>query len=118
MYIVSNTTEFVLWIESEMRKRGMNQSDVARAGNVTRSAINKVLTRSQKPGPAVCAAFAKAFDLPPEEVLRRAGLIPSAPAGHAVFEERARYLFNNLPEPDQQEVIEYMQYRLQKARQK
>jgi len=109
--------EFVEWVQHLLDVRGLKQADIARNQNITTAAVSKMMNRQARPGFEMCAAIAATFNLPLEEVYRQAGLLPQkTPAG--VLEERATYLFNQLPREDQQEVLDYLDYRLQKHQQR
>lgn len=71
--------EFKEWIEQEMQKRSWRQIDLARAGGIDPVTLNRILSMERKAGPDSCQAIARALGLPPEEVFRRAGLLPKLP---------------------------------------
>ena len=109
--------EFVEWVQNLLDTHGLKQADIARNQNITTAAVSKMMNRQARPGFEMCAAIAATFNLPLEEVYRQAGLLPPKPSA-GVLEERATYLFSQLPEEDQQEVIDYLDYRLQKHQQR
>ena len=109
--------EFVEWVQNQLDARGLKQADIARNQNITTAAVSKMMNRQARPGFEMCAAIAATFNLPLEEVYRRAGLLPLKPVA-GILEERAAYIFNQLPEEDQQEVLDYLDYRLQKHKQR
>jgi len=80
--------DFVEWVKEEMRNRSLKQTDVAVRGGITRSAVSKLLSRSQtKPGNKMIRAIATAFRLPISEVYSRAGLIPPKREHHPLVDE-------------------------------
>jgi len=66
---------FSLWLQGWMDRLGWDQSEMARRAGVTRATINRVLSETRRPGPATCAAIAKALGVDDEEVLQRAGIL-------------------------------------------
>jgi transcriptional regulator with XRE-family HTH domain len=115
--MLNTMNEFVDWVQHLLDTHGLKQADIARNQNITTAAVSKLMNRQSRPGFEMCAAIAATFNLPLEEVYRQAGLLPPKPSG-GIFEERATYLFNQLPEEDQQEVLDYLDYRLQKHQQR
>lgn len=71
--------DFADWLESEMKKRAWRPSDLAKAAGLYQSTLGKVLNREREAGPDVCVSLADALKLPPEEVFRKAGLLPELP---------------------------------------
>jgi transcriptional regulator with XRE-family HTH domain len=69
-----NSIEFREWLRKELNERGWSQSELARRGNVTPGAISAILTGNSNPGPKSCMAIARAFNIPPENIMRKAGL--------------------------------------------
>ena len=109
--------EFVEWVQHLLDSRGLKQADIARNQNITTAAVSKMMNRQARPGFEMCAAIAATFNIPLEEVYRQAGLLPTKPSA-GVLEERAVYIFNQLPKEDQQDVLDYLDYRLQKHQQR
>jgi transcriptional regulator with XRE-family HTH domain len=65
------------WLFTQMQEKDWSQSDLARNAGVTRTAISDVLSGRRKPGPDLCSSIAIALELPPEQVFRVAGILPS-----------------------------------------
>ena len=76
MFSVGQHLRFSEWLQVEMDKRGWSQSDCARAANLNRAVINKLLNGKSKPQPSTLAAIARAFKIPIESVYQAAGLLP------------------------------------------
>ena len=84
MFAMEN--DFVCWLTTELDTRGWTNSELARRADVGFSTVSRVFSRQQNPGLDFCIGVARALDLPPEDVLRRAGLLPPLPP--SVTEER------------------------------
>lgn len=76
MFSVGQNTYFSEWLQQEMDKRGWSQSDCARAADLNRAVINKLLNGKCKPQPSTLIAIARAFKIPVEIAYRAAGLLP------------------------------------------
>lgn len=78
MFSVSPNAYFAGWLQSEMDKRGWSQSDCARAADLNRAVINKLLNGKCRPQPPTLIAIARAFKIPVETAYRAAGLLPAS----------------------------------------
>ena len=76
MFSVGQTMRFTEWLETEIRKRGWSQSECARACDLNRAVINKLLNGKCKPQPVTLIAIARGFKIPVETAYRAAGLLP------------------------------------------
>ena len=79
-------TGFDAWLMGELEQRGWSNSELARRAGVVPSTVSMILSGQNRPGFEFCVKVSRAFNLRPEAVLRRAGLLPSLPP--AVEEER------------------------------
>lgn len=98
MFAVGQNNYFSQWLQSEIDKRGWSQSDCARAANLNRAVINKLLNGKCKPQPATLMAIAQAFRIPVEIAYRAAGLLPADPALDDTTAE-LMYIFNSIRSP-------------------
>lgn len=69
---------FVGWLNKELEQRGWSRSEAARRGSISSSSYYKVITGQADPGLKFCTAVARAFRVPLDEVLLRAGMVPSS----------------------------------------
>lgn len=76
MFAVGQNMRFTEWLQTEMDKRGWSQSDCARACDLNRAVINKLLNGKCKPQPVTLIALARGFKVPVEAAYRAAGLLP------------------------------------------
>lgn len=67
---------FVSWINTELNERGWSRSEAARRGGFSPSTLDKVIGGFSGPGPTLCRGLARAFERPPDEVFRLAGILP------------------------------------------
>ncbi|HEY3376163.1 MAG TPA: helix-turn-helix transcriptional regulator [Armatimonadota bacterium] len=96
--------DFADWLQAELRSRGWDQAELARRSRVTHAQISRLLAGDRRPGPTACRAIARAFHLPPDEVFRRAGLLPKAPDALAGSEELLQ-LYRELPPDDRTRLL-------------
>src|SRR5512138_1996605 len=98
MFLVGQSLRFAEWLQSEMDKHGWSQSDCARAADLNRAVINKLLNGKSKPQPFTLVAIAHAFKIPTEAAYRAAGLLPQVDDGDNTIEELV-YTFKCIESP-------------------
>lgn len=89
MYTISMNTDFNVWLTKRLDKEDWNNSELARRASVAPSTVSMVLNQQQRPGLDFCLGVAKALRIPPETVLRKAGLLPPVPPA---IEQEQEYL--------------------------
>ena len=77
--VMGNQQEFTEWLQKAMLERGWSQADLSAKSGISEPHISKIVNGRRKIGVDACNAIAKAFNMPPEQVLRIAGLIDQAP---------------------------------------
>ena len=95
MAIVGEKISFSEWLQKEMNKRGWSQSDLARAADLNRAVINKLLNGKSHPQPSTLEAISRALKIPVESTYRAAGLLPSNSDTDETLEE-AIYVLKNI----------------------
>ncbi len=98
MFLVGQSLRFAEWLQAEMDKRGWSQSDCARAADLNRAVINKLLNGKSKPQPPTLVALARAFKLPIETIYRAASLLPPSPDGDDTTDELI-HIFKSIQSP-------------------
>jgi transcriptional regulator with XRE-family HTH domain len=78
-----------------MNKRGWSQSDLARAADLNRAVINKLLNGKSHPQPSTLEAISRALKIPIEITYRAAGLLP-ANSDHDDTVEEAIYVLKHI----------------------
>lgn len=96
--------EFAEWLQEELDKRDWRQADLARYGGIATSMLSRVMTGERSPGPDTCVSIARAFRMPPEDVFRKAGLLPLQ-QNETETQREMRFLFDQLDEQAQATVI-------------
>jgi transcriptional regulator with XRE-family HTH domain len=98
MFSVGRNLRFADWLQAEMDKRGWSQSDCARAADLNRAVINKLLNRKSRPQPFTLVAIARAFKIPVETAYRAAGLLPPNVDGDDTVDELI-HIFKSIKTP-------------------
>lgn len=111
-------TDFARWLDSELKKRRWTKADLARASELSQTAIGQVFSDKRKPGPDLCNAIAGALDLPPETVFRKAGLLPELPEDDEKFLSETIEAFKRLTIEQRQIALENMLAQLRRQRRK
>src|SRR5215208_3452285 len=98
MFVVGQHMRFSEWLQSEIDKRGWSQSECARASDLNRAVINKLLNGKCKPQPITLIAIARGFKIPVETAYRAAGLLPASSGGDDTTLELI-HIFNSIQSP-------------------
>lgn len=114
MLTVVNNILFSEWLIEEMSKRGMSQADLARRTKLTTGGISNLVNQVRKPSPEALSAIAKAFDMQPEEVFRKAGLLPEKPPSDKLTDE-AEFLLAQMPAHKRAQAINFIRYLAQQG---
>jgi len=100
---------FVTWLIDEMEKRDWSNSILARKAGLVPSAVSQVISGDRSPGYKFCIKVARPLGLPPETVLRKAGLLPRLPTPREVSNSTIQDLVDiirDLPEDSQRDLLE------------
>lgn len=100
--------DFVAWLNQQLEERGWSRSEAARRGEFSSSMLDKVIGGFAQPGLDFCRGLARAFNMPLEDVLRRAGILPALvelPDEAKDWGERLLYL----TEEDRRRAVEMME---------
>jgi len=87
---------FVNWVEEQKKIRGWNSSDLARHSGLSTSHISGVLSLQRKVGIDFCIGLSKAFGIAPEEIMRKAGLLPPSVTTSSQLTGTEWQIFNEL----------------------
>jgi transcriptional regulator with XRE-family HTH domain len=101
---IAESGDFSAWLRNEVARRGWSLRELGRRSGLSGGAVSAVAQGSQKPGLRFCVQVAAAFSLPPEDVLRRAGLLPPLPLP-VREEQEAVVLFRQLTPESRSAVL-------------
>jgi transcriptional regulator with XRE-family HTH domain len=96
--------EFSDWLKAEVEGQGWSYRELGRRSDLSGAVISDVVNGRAKPGLRFCVQIARALRVPPENVLRRAGLLPPLPPG-VEGEREAMGLFRRLLPEARQAVL-------------
>lgn len=109
-----NRVDFSTWLNSQLAMRGWRPIDLSNAANLPNSTIIRILNGDRRAGPDVATAIAHALEMKPEDVFRRAGLLPPKKNGTEIVDPTFQEIVDimrNLPPEERQEVLEYALFR-------
>ncbi|HUE99148.1 MAG TPA: helix-turn-helix transcriptional regulator [Anaerolineales bacterium] len=98
MFLVGQSLRIAEWLQSELDRRGWSQSDCARACDLNRAVINKLLNGKSRPQPTTLIAIARGFKIPVETAYRAAGLLPPNTDGDDTTQELI-HIFKSIHSP-------------------
>lgn len=102
--------EFIDWLNQEMRARNWSIRNTARMAEISHGSLSNIINGA-KPSFETCLALAEAFQDDPIFVMRLAHLLPPA-AGQLKLLQRIGHILEKIPETDQEEIIDFMQLKL------
>lgn len=85
--MVVTMDKFKAWLQTEMDKRGLSQSELARRGEFNPASLSRVLSGTRQIGADMAVGIARALHVRPERVMYQAGLIPTLPLEDDLIEE-------------------------------
>jgi transcriptional regulator with XRE-family HTH domain len=91
---------FTEWLMEELNRRDWTPAALANKAGINAGSLSHILNKNRNPGPEVCVSIARALNIPPEEVFRRAGLLPTKPL-EATGESELLYLYRQLDQGKQ-----------------
>jgi len=103
------------WLILQLRQRDMTQSDLADKAGLSRQGISGVVTGFRRPGTQICLSISKAMNIPPEEVLAAAGILPKHKTSSL---DRLNYMVSLLPDQDQSDVMDYIELKIKQREKK
>lgn len=114
--IITTVNDLFTWIDDELNKRGWSDSELARRGGISQSTVSMVRNGQRGASQVFCRAIAKAFDEPPERVLRLAGLLPPLPAGEDPSIAELDEMVARMTPEQRLELLRYGEYLRQRDR--
>ena len=96
--------DFVEFVNSEMQSREWSRADLSRKSGIAAPQITRVLNREQDPGELFCKGIARAFNVPEEDIFRRAGILTSK-SKLSPLAERAAHLVESIDDEKEKEMV-------------
>jgi len=105
--------DLAIWLKDELGARGWSLREMARRIGMSHTAIINVANGRARPSASLCRKIALALQVPPEDVFRRAGLLPpDPPASPSLLE--ANFLFAQLSAREQETLLTMMRALVEK----
>lgn len=70
------TNDFADWLEAELTERGWAQTFLAERARISDTQLSRLMRRERQPGIDAITGIAKAFGMPIDVVMRKAGWLP------------------------------------------
>ena len=110
MYSPMNSVEFASWLQQEMNKRGLSNSELARRAGVTRGAIGNVLRGDRNVGSELCLAIAKGLKIPADVIFQKAGLLPSNSTDDDPLAREVDFLLTQMTPAQRESALKFMRF--------
>lgn len=101
--------QFAKWINEFIQNKGWTQAELARRANLSKASISDISSGKITPGFEICMKLAKAMSIPPQEVLRKANLLPSVNLSQEE-QENLIFLFDNLTSEKKAMLLSYAKF--------
>lgn len=111
---MNKSLEFVNWVKVELEGRDMSRSTLARKAGLSKAYVSDVLNLQQPPGIKFYKGIAKAFVLPFNHVLVRAGEAPTPPDANLKRDKMA-HLFDKISEERQDYFIDLLSWEIERS---
>lgn len=109
--------KFISWLDSQLKSKGWSDYQLTKRAGLAHSVMSKARSGVRPISWDACVALATALELPPETVLRKAGLLP-AKAEESPLNDEIIYLMGNLPLDDQTEILNIARMKLERQKNK
>lgn len=101
--------QFAKWINSFIQNKGWTQAELARRANLSKASISDISSGKINPGYEICMKLAKAMSIPPQEVLRKANLLPNVSVSEE-DQENLVFLFDKLSTEKKAMLMSYAKF--------
>ena len=105
------SNELRQWLQAELKQRKLSHRAFAEQIDLSHSFVSKVINGEKEPSMNFCHKVAIAFDIPPTQVLQKAGMLPESPTdtpGPVTLE--IMRLVEQLPVEKRNQVLEYIRF--------
>lgn len=113
-------SKFTQWLLDAMKARDWSQADLARKSKISESHLSHVFSGRRKPQIEFCNRIARALELPPELVARKAGLLPPSREQLDALDQEWRHILDQADTDEERrrliEIAKFELSRIKKAR--
>ncbi|HQN68836.1 MAG TPA: helix-turn-helix transcriptional regulator [Anaerolineaceae bacterium] len=101
--------QFAKWINNFIQNKGWTQAELARRANLSKASISDISSGKIIPGFDTCIKLAKAMSISPQDVLRKANLLPSVSSSQEE-QENLIFLFDSLTPEKKAMLLSYAKF--------
>lgn len=99
------------WLRRERENHGWSQAELGHYSGLGRSAINKLENHDQQPTTYNCINLSDPLGMPPEDLMRVAGLLPPKPDDDPLA-NKINFVVSKIPnKEDKEDVLAYVELR-------
>jgi len=114
---VSMKKTFGEWLKEEIDELRISQTELAKMVGVQPAQISRIISGERGTTPEVLEKVASILRLPPDHVFQIAGILPAKPKANQKIEQ-IPHLAADLPEEEQEYILEVIEARLRIIEQK
>jgi len=103
------------WIEQELVERGWSAREFGRRIGVSHTHAARIVNGEVIPSLKLCNEIGRVLDVTPEEVLRRAGLLPEIPGEELTFRQILD-IVKRMTVAERRDVLAYILFRYRQDR--
>lgn len=102
--------KFIEWLTGQMEANNLGIRETAKKVGVSHPTISEMVTYGNMPSYETCVALAKAFNVPPLQVLQLAGMMPSSITEREAKLLELDHLYANATEEQRDRILEYIRF--------
>ena len=110
------SNELPEWLLAKLNELGLSQRQLAARAGVSQGTISHIINGTRRAGADVCVSLARAFNIPPETVLHKAGILPTEPEPASRMVRNIRNIAEILNDKQKEELLNYAKYQLQQQK--
>lgn len=103
-------TDFIEWVEEELKNKGWNRNDLSRRSGVDSGHLSRVLNRERGYGPDTVLAIAQALGAPPVLAFQKAGWLPDNDSQARISDIITAYKIDELSQTDKDLVLKFVEF--------
>lgn len=96
--------DFIDWLNKELINKGWNNTELVKRSGLANSTVSMALSKQSNIGYNFCVGVGRALNIPPEMLMRKAGLLPTLTIEDAYL-EKVTFLIDQLSEEKKQLLL-------------
>jgi transcriptional regulator with XRE-family HTH domain len=94
-----------IWLQNLLDELEITSADLSKLTGIDSAVISNIINGKRKAGIDTCLRIAKALKRPPEEIYRRASLLPPSPKPDSARDEFI-YIWEQLPDSEKIDLLD------------